>query len=379
MNQRWDVFRYNSSETSAAKSVDQKPEYNYVLFKAFYQNVDYLKAEEHCRVFDAHLASFHTKEEFGFIQEMVKRYYGWAYSDFWLGLFHRGELLPGLPNHRLYFLDGSTYNLSEFSSDEQHHANFWGRHMDQWNSYRYEPDHYVQMSPLYLSSTNNRSATSEHCISLSQADYKLYDHNCARLASFICRYDPVKETSSQEAKHMRSERQSIHLLSENLSHMAEPNKSKAMALTAPTDIHVELDSTAVEIQQNTSVVDIFAVSNTTLDEHATNDTRTDKFDMGDIDTPNHEKSERNSTQLCLQTVLDPQVVYWMKQLQDSDINIAQLTFVLVAVCAVLSLVLLILIVCGSCVFVAFFIFAKRFIRYESRRSGSYTLPNRVMV
>lgn len=145
------------------------------------------------------------------------------------------------------------------------------------------------MSSLYLSSTNNISATSEHCISLSQADYKLYDHNCARLASFICRHDPVRETTSQVAKHMRTERQSIHLLSENPSHMAEPKKSKAMALTAPTYIHVELNSTAVEIQRNTSGFDIFTVSNTTH-EDATNHSIIDEFDMGQIDTPNHEVS-----------------------------------------------------------------------------------------
>uniref|UniRef100_A0A915E5Y6 C-type lectin domain-containing protein n=1 Tax=Ditylenchus dipsaci TaxID=166011 RepID=A0A915E5Y6_9BILA len=150
-------------------------------FVAFYKSSSYIQAEEYCIQYNAHLASFHTEQEFEFIADITKRFYGWAYNDFWLGLFHRGELLPEVPNHRLYFLDGSAYNITKFSATEERHSQFWIRHLDKWNSYRFEPDHY--------STGSLGQSGSEYCVALSHVDYKLFDQNCSVPSSFVCRYD----------------------------------------------------------------------------------------------------------------------------------------------------------------------------------------------
>lgn len=102
-----------------------------VLYKVFIesQGIEFTDAEEKCLEYKSHLASFHTVEEYKFINRIVEQ----AISDsttiehdasFWLGLYHTREIISRLPNFYLYFADGTPYDLP---SDEGNHSLIWAR------------------------------------------------------------------------------------------------------------------------------------------------------------------------------------------------------------------------------------------------------------
>lgn len=67
-------------------------------------------------------------------------------KDSWLGVFHSGEKVNGVPNYKLYFTDRTPYALS---TDEEEHAKYWGKYYTDsrhyatvvpTNSYAFDPN-----------------------------------------------------------------------------------------------------------------------------------------------------------------------------------------------------------------------------------------------
>ncbi|KAI1702576.1 lectin c-type domain-containing protein [Ditylenchus destructor] len=145
-----------------------------VLYKVFIDEaaVEFTEAEEKCNAWMAHLASFHTIDELNFITNLVQQTVSTPYfpdideASFWLGLYHVRESVIGLPNYKLYFTDGTPYDLPH---DTNNHSLVWvpiGH-----NSRRYEPNGF-----------KNYDNTVEYCV---ESEYS-YIHLQRRLNDVVC-------------------------------------------------------------------------------------------------------------------------------------------------------------------------------------------------
>ncbi|KAI1717043.1 lectin c-type domain-containing protein [Ditylenchus destructor] len=125
------------------------------LYKVFIDEggMEFVDAEEKCRGSMATLASFHTLEELNFINNLVQQA---AQSSsitgedaaFWLGLYHIREPVIGLPNYKLYFTDGTSYDLPH---DTNNHSLVWAAIGHQPE--RYEPNGF-----------KNQANDAEYCV-----------------------------------------------------------------------------------------------------------------------------------------------------------------------------------------------------------------------
>ncbi|KAI1730064.1 lectin c-type domain-containing protein [Ditylenchus destructor] len=204
------------------------------LYKVFTdQPMDFFEAQQNCREFGAHLASFRSEEEFKFIVSLAGR------NNFWLGLFHRGEKLPTVPNYKLYFTDHTPYTLSE---DEDDHAKYWGKY--------YTDDihhHYAQTTRTnsYAFDPNNDEGK-QHCayLSFGSAWYmngdKLDDWSCDQPKdAHICRYSP--KTEKVEPAFTESEWSKVRFGSSEANQIKPESSEKTEEIMPTTPDALEVD------------------------------------------------------------------------------------------------------------------------------------------
>ncbi|KAI1730047.1 lectin c-type domain-containing protein [Ditylenchus destructor] len=203
-------------------AIDNNPN---VFYKVFIgeEGMEFAEAEDKCKGLTAHLASFHTIEELNFINNLVQQATqsspGAEEDPFWIGLFHIREPVIGLPNYKLYFTDGTSYDLPH---DSNNHSIVWAAIGHQ--SQRYEPNGF-----------KNQDNTVEYCVesAFSHTDNANVQR---RLNDVVCHKENKMYVCKRDGNNVEVEELPSEVINGEISHQKRMRPTQTTALPSKSPL-----------------------------------------------------------------------------------------------------------------------------------------------
>lgn len=153
-------------------------------------HLSFTDAEAHCMKIapGAHLASFHSPEEYTFIKELQQRVAPTENATSWIGMSHTSipfETVPlgGKNRFQLSFLDNST--MFDFTGmDDDEYGKYWGYSgfFKQWEPNGGWGDQCIELMQRYFYAMDGTP--------------HMNDDSCSQQKGFICKYTPFTRQSS---------------------------------------------------------------------------------------------------------------------------------------------------------------------------------------